>query len=90
MSQNSMKDIRTGSPHDDAMERLLSGNEVVDLVGSEISVFIKNIKGYNLTAQQMKTLRGQALVGDLVLLWPLSSGSPRRIPRPMLSYKLWL
>ena len=24
VSQNSMKDIRTGSPHDDAVERLLS------------------------------------------------------------------
>ena len=31
----------------------------------EIGVFIKSLKRYSLTAQQMKTLRGQALAGDL-------------------------
>lgn len=30
-----------------------------------INRFIKELKSHNLTSQQMKTLRGQALAGDL-------------------------
>lgn len=33
---------------------------------ADIERFIKNLKHYPLTKQQIKTLRGQALAGDLV------------------------
>jgi len=48
------------------MEQISARKEKSVKHQSEINSFVRSLKHYPLTKQQIKTLRGQALAGDLV------------------------